>query len=73
MRSSQLASGTAYPIMLRLERQGLLTSRWEKGDPVKLGRPRRRYYAITPRGAAMTRHALAALSVPSAFPLPEAL
>jgi PadR family transcriptional regulator PadR len=52
MRASRLASGTAYPIMLRLERHGPLTSRWEDGDPVEMKRPRRRYYAITPRGAA---------------------
>jgi DNA-binding PadR family transcriptional regulator len=73
MRSSRLASGTTYPLMLRLERQGLLTSRWEEGDPTKLGRPRRRYYAITPQGASIARHALAELSMPNAPHLPEAI
>jgi len=57
--------------MLRLERHGLLTSRWEKGDPAKLGRPRRRYYAITPRGAAIARETLAELSMPQSVPIPE--
>jgi hypothetical protein len=73
MRASRLASGTAYPIMLRLERHGLLTSRWEKGDPAKLGRPRRRYYAITPRGAAIAREALAELTMPNGVPIPEGI
>lgn len=73
MRASRLASGTAYPIMLRLERHGLLTSRWEEGDPVEMKRPRRRYYAITPRGAAIAREALAELAMPQALPLPEAV
>jgi DNA-binding MarR family transcriptional regulator len=73
LRASRLASGTTYPIMLRLERQGLLTSKWEEGDPAKLGRPRRRYYAITPRGAAAARQALAELSMPHAVPLPEGI
>jgi DNA-binding PadR family transcriptional regulator len=63
MRASKLASGTAYPIMLRLERYGLLTSRWEEGDPTELGRPRRRYYAITRHGAVVAREALAELLV----------
>jgi DNA-binding PadR family transcriptional regulator len=58
MRVSGLASGTAYPIMLRLERLGFLTSHWESGDPRDLGRPRRRYYRITVDGVAIARHAL---------------
>jgi len=74
IRSSKLASGTAYPIMLRLERHGLLTSRWEMGDPAQLGRPRRRYYTITPRGAATARQAFAELLMPQGGVLmPEAI
>lgn len=73
MRASRLASGTAYPIMLRLERHGLLTSRWEEGDPTEMKRPRRRYYSITPRGAAIAREALAELAMPHGTPLPEAI
>ncbi len=73
IRSSRLASGTAYPIMLRLERHKLLTSRWEEGDPVQLGRPRRRYYKITPRGMATARQAFAELSMPQSAPMPEAI
>jgi DNA-binding MarR family transcriptional regulator len=73
MRCCKLASATAYTCMLRLERQGLLTSRWEEGDPAELRRPRRRYYAITPRGAAIAREALAELSMPQGVPIQEAL
>jgi PadR family transcriptional regulator PadR len=62
IRASGLASGTAYPIMLRLERTGMLTSKWEKGDPKKLGRPLRRYYKITAIAAAQAREALREVS-----------
>jgi PadR family transcriptional regulator, regulatory protein PadR len=40
-----LAEGTVYPALYRLERQGLLASRWE----VVAGR-RRRVYRLTHRG-----------------------
>jgi DNA-binding PadR family transcriptional regulator len=58
IKMSGLASGTAYPIMLRLERTGMLTSHWEKGEPKKLGRPLRRYYRITGVAAAQARETL---------------
>jgi DNA-binding PadR family transcriptional regulator len=49
-RATTLASGTLYPILLRLEKAGWLASRWEEGDPSVLGRPRRRFYRITATG-----------------------
>jgi DNA-binding PadR family transcriptional regulator len=49
-RRGHLASGTLYPILLRLESAGWLTSRWENIDPSDAGRPRRRLYRITPTG-----------------------
>jgi PadR family transcriptional regulator, regulatory protein PadR len=45
-----LASGTLYPILLRLESAGWFVSRWESIDPVAAGRPRRRLYRLTPSG-----------------------
>lgn len=45
-----LASGTLYPILLRLEAAGWLLSRWETIDPSKAGRPRRRLYRLTSTG-----------------------
>lgn len=46
-----LATGTLYPILLRLEKYGWLESRWEKIDPCEAGRPRKRLYHITNTGA----------------------
>ena len=45
-----LASGTLYPILLRLESAGWFVSRWETIDPASAGRPRRRLYRLTPSG-----------------------
>jgi DNA-binding PadR family transcriptional regulator len=52
---TSLKSGSLYPILMRLESAGWVTSEWEKGDPAELGRPRRRYYSITPVGACNAR------------------
>jgi DNA-binding MarR family transcriptional regulator len=45
-----LASGTLYPILLRLEAAGWFVSRWESVDPAIAGRPRRRLYRLTSTG-----------------------
>lgn len=48
-----LPSGTVYPVLARLRRRGLLTSRWEDGGvAAREGRPRRKYHALTPEGVA---------------------
>jgi DNA-binding PadR family transcriptional regulator len=55
-----LPSGTVYPILARLERVGWVESRWE--DPAvheAAGRPRRRFYRLSPDGAEQARAALA--------------
>ena len=49
-KRSGLASGTLYPILLRLEAAGWFVSRWESIDPSIAGRPRRRLYRLTPSG-----------------------
>jgi len=49
-KRSRLASGTLYPILLRLETAGWFVSRWEKIDPSVAGRPRRRLYRLTSSG-----------------------
>jgi PadR family transcriptional regulator len=49
-RETKLATGTLYPILLRLEGADWLRSRWEGENPSALGRPRRRLYRITPLG-----------------------
>jgi DNA-binding PadR family transcriptional regulator len=48
------AHGTLYKALGRLERFGLLTSRWEDAAAAE-GRPRRRLYELTPTGAAAAR------------------
>ena len=42
----KLKSGTVYPDLMRLEKKGLVTSKWEKN----IGQRGRRYYKITDRG-----------------------
>lgn len=56
-KTSGLASGTLYPILLRLEDAGMVVSNWEEGDPSLLGRPRRRYYTVTGLGASRAQAA----------------
>ena len=51
-KRGQLASGTLYPILLRLETAAWFISRWEAVDPAHVGRPRRRLYRLTPSGLA---------------------
>ena len=51
-KCGKLASGTLYPILLRLESAGWFVSRWESMDPAAVGRPRRRLYCLTPSGLA---------------------
>src|SRR5215468_736249 len=58
-QAAGLPSGTIHPILARLERMGWLESAWEDVDPHQQGRPRRRYYRLTPDGAERARNALA--------------
>jgi PadR family transcriptional regulator, regulatory protein PadR len=51
-KCSGIASGTLYPILLRLESAGWFVSRWEAIDPARVGRPRRRLYRLTRTGLA---------------------
>jgi PadR family transcriptional regulator, regulatory protein PadR len=57
-----LASGTLYPILLRLESAGWFTSRWESVDPSSVGRPRRRLYRTTSTGLARASEIFASFS-----------
>lgn len=57
-RAAGLRPGTIYPILDRLLRAGWLARRWEDIDPAVEGRPRRRLYRLTPRGAPAARQAL---------------
>lgn len=57
-KSAELASGTLYPILARLEQAGWLSSTWEDVDPSIAGRPRRRLYRLTGEGADTARLAV---------------
>jgi len=65
--AAELVSGTVHPILARLEGCGWLESRWEEVDPKREGRPRRRYYRLTPDGAELARAALARVHTPRAL------
>lgn len=73
MRAIALASGTVYPLLDRTEAAGWVAARTEDITPQDEGRPRRRYYRITPdgltaAGQAMERETarLAALGIATA-------
>ena len=51
MEVTGLPSGTIYPALRRLEALELVTSGWENDAKARRdGRPRRRYYELTPAG-----------------------
>ena len=52
MDATGLPSGTVYPILGRLERDGYVRSRWEaQTTAFREKRPPRRYYEVTASGA----------------------
>lgn len=66
------AHGTLYKALDRLQRTGLVTSRWE--DPVlaaDAGRPRRRLYTVTALGERALARAEAAAHSPAAAARPR--
>jgi DNA-binding PadR family transcriptional regulator len=51
MEVTGLPSGSVYPALRRLERDGLVTSDWEaEAEAIKEQRPARRYYQLTRAG-----------------------
>ena len=56
-KESKLASGSLYPILMRLEAAGWLSSQWEESAPQMMGRPRRRLYKVTGLGMQKARSA----------------
>lgn len=60
-KEAGLATGSLYPILARLEHEvGWVESYWEDQDASEAGRPRRRYYQLTPDGATAARQAIEA-------------
>ena len=60
-----LGHGTLYKALARLEREGLLVSRWEEIDAAVEGRPRRRLYRVTASASGALAHSRQ-LQAPSA-------
>lgn len=54
-----LPPGTIHPILARFEGIGWLESHFEQVDPHEVGRPRRRYYRFTHKGADLACSAIA--------------
>jgi PadR family transcriptional regulator PadR len=52
-KDTGLASGTLYPLLMRLSDQGLLESRWQ--EPERPGKPPRHGYRLTSEGLAFAR------------------
>jgi DNA-binding PadR family transcriptional regulator len=65
-RETGLKSGTLYPILMRLERQGWLEAVWE--DEPTPGRPRRHLYRLTALGRTEAAAALRAAALRAGAP-----
>ncbi len=59
MKATRLPSGTLYPMLARLQQEGLVDSEWEDQRPDAAGRPPRKYYRLTAEGARVARLELA--------------
>ena len=60
MDATAFASGTVYPALGRLERDGLVRSAWEDSATARQEkRPARRYYRVTAQGARVLEGELA--------------
>jgi PadR family transcriptional regulator PadR len=60
MAATGLPSGTVYPILRRLDGDGVVRSRWEKDGAARHEqRPPRRQYELTSGGAMLARESVA--------------
>lgn len=58
-----MPSGTVYPTLGRLRKRGLIRAEWEDQRVAERdGRPRRRYYELTPDGAQLLQEGVERLS-----------
>ncbi len=68
MKAAKLPSGTLYPMLARLQQEGLVDSQWEDQRTGAGGRPPRKYYRLTAEGARVARLELANASAVSGSP-----
>lgn len=68
MKETGLASGTIYPLLMRMTEQGLVEAEW--CAPEQPGRPPRHAYRLTAAGLALARQQADGQGAPSgaAFP-----
>jgi len=59
MKAAGLPSGTLYPMLARLQQDGLVQSEWEAQREDAGGRPPRKYYRLTAEGVRVARLELA--------------
>jgi DNA-binding PadR family transcriptional regulator len=59
MKAARLPSGTLYPMLARLQHEGLVQSQWEVQREDAGGRPPRKYYRLTAEGVRVARLELA--------------
>ncbi len=71
MDATGLPSGTVYPTLARMEDRSYVASEWEDEATARAeGRPRRRYYRLTPEGARALAVALERLGLIAGAPAP---
>jgi len=69
MTRTDLPSGTVYPTLRRMEKRSYVKGVWEaRAAADREGRPRRRYYELTPAGVAALSVALRELKALSERP-----
>ena len=69
MRQTGLPSGTVYPMLRRLEREGLVRANWEDPETARTEqRPPRRYYELTGAGEKILVAAKARYRMPRDIP-----
>jgi PadR family transcriptional regulator, regulatory protein PadR len=59
MKAAKLPSGTLYPMLARLQQDGLVDAEWEAQREDAGGRPPRKYYRLTAEGLRVARLELA--------------
>ncbi|WP_405977525.1 PadR family transcriptional regulator [Streptomyces sp. NBC_00158] len=68
-RRTKLPNGTLFPILERLRQAGWVERYWEEDAIAEgEGRPRRRFYRISPKGAVLAPQALAEASAAGSAP-----
>ncbi len=69
-----MPSGTVYPTLGRLKKRGLVRARWEDQRIAdREGRPRRRYYELTPEGLRVLQEGAARIASVAAALTPSAV